>query len=237
MSGNKDGYVAGLHRGRIPAVELFQVSDEWATQQGDAHQGTVTSQWRIRVHAGGITEPAAEEVARRIAYAGLIIARSQDYLRVGGETIGSWSESPFGYALEIEFSVTHSTTRETYSTNPATPGGTVPDGGAVGGITRTIDWNETSPISILALPAGQAVSNVAVSVETAFNGASPTVTVGVDGDQPRYLGTSDSDLTEDDSVWEADADDTGALTVKVWLTPGVGASAGQIKVQVMTTAA
>jgi hypothetical protein len=236
LAGNKEGYVAGLHRGRLPAIELFQTSDTWTqASAGDGGHGTVSASWTVRVHSAIFNQDLAEEQCRSILYAMLVKARENAYFSIGEDAVQTFQESPLGYHIECQMTVITTMTRETYETTPASSGGTIPDGGVVGGISRTINWNETSPISILALPAGQAIALVQLKVVTAFDGVTPTVSVGVDGDNGRFLATDESDLTDNNTVWERDADDAGPGTIKVYLNL-TGATVGQIKVQILTTA-
>lgn len=238
LVGDKDGFIHQLHRGRLPAVELFQDSDLWTqASHGDGGQGTTTARWTMRVHSGLFDQNLAEEQCRRIAYAALIKIREQNYFAIGDDNVAEFNESPLGYSLTVSIIVTTSMGRDTYETTPSGSSGTVPDGGAVGGIRSVINYNDASPKSILALPAGQALAEVQVKVEVPFDGASPSITIGIDGDQERYLAAADSDLAVPDSVWQKDLDDTGPKTVKVWITPGAGATQGRVTVQLLATAA
>ena len=235
--GNKDGFIAGLHRGRLPAVEIYQVSDAWTQLSADSSgQGVMLARWVLRVHSGLPDQDLAEDQCRAVLYAALVAARAQQYFRIGEDSLQDFNESPLGYSLTCDFSVQTTMSRETYETTPTGSTGGISDGGVVGGISKTINWNDTSPVSILALPAGQALALAQLKVTSDFDGTSPSITVGVDGDQERYLAAADSDLAQVDSVWERDVDDPGAKTVKVWIVPGAGATKGQVKVQLITTA-
>ncbi len=235
--GDKNGFIAGLHRGRLPAVEVFQKSDTWTLLSADeGGQGTMSATWTARVHSGLPDQDLAEDQVRAIIYAMLIKVRANRYFTIGDDIISNFSESPLGYALEVEMTVVTAMGRDTYETSADTTPGTIPDGGAVGGISFDVNFNDTSPVSILALPAGQAINGVQVKVLTTFDGASPSVTVGVTGDQSRYMAAADSDVAQAGTVWEQDADDPGPQTVKVWITPGAGATQGKVRVQITATA-
>ena len=235
LAGNKDGYIAGLHRGRLPAIEVFQVGDTWTQLSAEnGGQGLVQARWTLRVHSGLYDQDLAEDQCRQIVYAALAKIRATDHFRIGEDAVETFDETPLGYSLEVQLTVQMAADRGTFHYTPDTT--PIPDGGVVGGITKTINFDDVSPVSILALPAGQALSGVQVSVVTAFDGATPTLTVGVDGDQERYLAADQNDLTLVDTVWDIDANDSGPKTVKVWLDPGVGATFGQVKVQLTTTA-
>lgn len=235
LAGNKDGYIAGLHRGRLPAIEVFQVSDTWEQRSADnGGMSMLTARWTLRVHSGKVDQDLAEDECRAIAYSALTKIRETDHFRMGDDATETFDESPLGYSMEVQVTIEMAADRSTFHRTPSTT--PIPDGGTVGGITKTINFDDTSPVAILALPAGQALSGVQVSVITAFDGATPTLTVGIDGDQGRYLAADENDLTLVDTVWDRDANDSGPKTIKVWLDAGVGASMGQVKVQLMTTA-
>lgn len=237
MPGNRDGYAHGLHRGRLPALEIFQNGDTWTqltAQEGGS--GTMQASWTLRAHSGLPDQDLAEEQVRRIVYAALIKVREQGYFRIGEDTIETFDETPLGYSISVTVTVQTTMSRETYETTPSEAVGDVPDGGDVGGISKTINWNDASPVSILALPAGQAIATVQAKVITAFNGDTPSLTIGVDGEPDRYLASDESDLTLAPSVWERDADDAGPRTVKVWVAPGAGATQGQVSIQIIATA-
>lgn len=233
LKGDRDGYIAELHRGRLPAVEIIQEPGE-AWKQSALDQGTVTASWRVRVHVGNLSQEDAEEASRDILYAGLIKVRATNYFKIGDETVNTFNASPLGFYLETVLDVVTAMDRTDYETDPADV--TVPptSGGDVGGISLTINYNTVSPVSILTLDADQAIDTVSVEVITPFDGTAPTVTIGVTGDQERYLAAADSNIKQANSTWEKDANDTGPKTVKVWVAPD-GSSAGSIKVQISVT--
>ncbi len=235
LLGDRQGYIAELHRGRLPAVELFmaQNSDQWTEHAYNL--GNVRAVWRARIHVADLTQDAAEEHSRQIMYAGLIALRANNYFHVGEDRVIGFNGSTLGHTLEVEFDVDLVQSRETYGTTPASSIGPVPDGGVVGGIRIAINFDDTSPVSVLALPADQAVDSVQIHVVTAFDGTAPVCTIGIDGDQGRYMGEDDSDLTDADTKWEKDSDSPGPQTIKVWLDPD-GSAQGQIIVQIVTTA-
>jgi hypothetical protein len=237
LTGDKDGFVHSLHRGLLPAVEVFQTGDTWTNASaGDGGQGITRARWVLRVHSGVPDQNLAEEQCRAIAYASLIKIREQPYFTVGDDALQTFQESPLGYSMEIEIDVTTSMGRDTYETTPSGTSGPVPDGGAVGGISTDINFNTTSPVSVLALPIGQALARIELKVKTDFDGGAPTITVGIDGDQSRYLAADDSDLKHVDSVWMKDISDAGPRTVKVWIEPD-GSTQGQVNIQLIAVAA
>lgn len=237
QSGDKDGYIDGLHRGRMPAMEIFQKSDTWSLLSADnGGQGTMSARWMLRVHSGIPSQDLAEDQCRAIIYAALIKVRENRYFTIGDDIVSNFVESPMGYSMEVELEVVTAMGRDTYETTPDSTSGDIPTGGIVGGISYDINWDSSSPVSVLALPADQAINGIQAKVLTAFDGVGAAITVGVDGDEERYLAAVDSDLFLADTVFDKDADDTGPRTVKVWVTPGTGASQGVVRIQITTTA-
>lgn len=61
--------------------------------------------------------------------------------------------------------------------------------------TTTLAFGDTSPKSMFTLPANAVVHDVQVVIDTAFNGTTPTMSVGVNGGSAsKYMGTADNDL-------------------------------------------
>lgn len=232
LTGDRDGYIGELHRGRLPAVELIQERDAWSQKSLD--NGLVTSTWRIRVHIGHSDQVEAEANARAILYAGLIKVRQSNYFKIGDDNVSEFQGSPLGHMLETVITVEHVMRRSTYETqNTGTT--TVPQSeGGMGGISLEIGYNDTSPVAILVVDADQAVDEVSLQVLEEFDDAASTVTIGIDGEQGRYLAGNESDVTELDSIWQKDANDTGPKTIKVWIHPGASTQ-GRIAVQISLT--
>ncbi len=233
LQGDRDGYIGELHRGRLPAVEIIQQPGEaW---QEEAYQvGKVRHSWMIRVHVAGFSQVTAEAQARAILYAGLIQVRALNYWKVGGDTVGEFSASALGHQLECVITCESVMERADYETTPESVVVPPTSEGDVGGISTTINYNSASPVAILTIPADQALDTVSVEVITPFDGTLPTLSIGIDGEQGRYMATSENDITEAGSTWEKDANDAGVRTVKVWLG-GTGATQGQVKVQLSVT--
>jgi hypothetical protein len=235
LKGDRAGLLAELHRGRLPAVEIFQVDDHWKAL-GDIQLGVVTSRWGIRVHVATMTQTAGEELARNIVYAGLIIARNQNYFFIGDETITNFGDSPLGYTIEVQFNLQSAMDRKTYETDFSTPGGgTPPSGGSVGGIRTELQYNAAYPFAVLALPAGQALDEVEVIMEIPFNDPTATIEVGIPSSHGAYMTAGDVDVTSTDS-FEREASAVGPLTVFVYCNPGTS-TAGKFVVQIVTTGA
>jgi hypothetical protein len=234
LVGDRDGYIHQLHRGRLPAVELIMGGETWK-QLGDVDMGTVKTPWLIRIHVGGFDQAAAEVLARAILYAGLIKTRAQNYFKIGDDVVSKFQGSPLGHMLEANITVENAMGRDTYETTPDTVNTPPTSSADVGGISTLVNYNDVSPKAVLTIPAGQAINGVQIAVLTPFNGASPSVTIGVNGNQSKYMAAADSDVTMGGASFEADADDVGPLTVNVYITPGAGCTQGQIEVQISTT--
>lgn len=112
LPGDAAGFVAGLHRGRLPAVELFQADDTWDRQT--IRGGTINSTWVMRAHAPDITKAAAESRARKILLVSLAVLRADAYLDEGEEAFGSLVAGPFGHYLEVRITLAHVYARATY---------------------------------------------------------------------------------------------------------------------------
>ncbi len=110
MVGQKDGYVAGLHRGRLPAVEVWPIDEDWTRES--ANGGTVITQWGIRVHHNGPTPALAEEACRLGLYSCFAQVRgdaSSNGLSIGAkEHVPALVQTPLGFALESEIAFAHS---------------------------------------------------------------------------------------------------------------------------------
>jgi hypothetical protein len=65
--------------------------------------------------------------------------------------------------------------------------------------TTTVNFGDTSPITLFTLPANAIIDHVDVIVDTAFDGT-PSLTVGIAGDTAKYMGAGDNLLTEV-AVW------------------------------------
>jgi hypothetical protein len=113
LAGTRDGYIAGLHRGRLPAIEVWPDAESW--EHAAAEGGGQTSVWALRVHTRGPSLEAADSTARRIIAACFSVLRAQDQLDVGGgEAVDTLTATPYGFALGARFSVTTSYGREAY---------------------------------------------------------------------------------------------------------------------------
>jgi hypothetical protein len=103
------------------------------------------------------------------------------------------------------------------------------------GATKTILYNEVSPIKIISIDSSGALNTISVRVVSAWDGTGASLTIGVSGDQTKYFASSELDLTCSDCVFEKDFDEAGPLEIYAYFAPGAGASAGQVRIQTTTT--
>jgi hypothetical protein len=54
-----------------------------------------------------------------------------------------------------------------------------------------VNYNDTSPVTIFTLPANTFLLSVTVEISTAFDGAIPSLAIGVSGDTDRHMLTSE----------------------------------------------
>lgn len=232
LPGDKGGYVLGLHRGRLPALEVFAAPQEWEHQATEG--GTIRTVWTLRAHHNGPTWDAADQACRAILQQALAVLRTQAYLFEGSESFRSLAASPLGFQVECDVQMVHTYCRTTYELGALPPPD--PDGSMPGGTTYLVDIT-TSPagVVILNLPAAQALDNVEVQILEAWNGTGASIAVGKVGTPSAYFAAGDVDVTELGTT-EADFDELGPLSVLVTVTPGTGATTGQARVQITTTA-
>ena len=119
LRGNAEGTLIGkLHRGRLPAVEVFQ--DATNLDKRGYWGGVENGAWRIRVHCSGKYQEQAITRAHYIMRAALAVARSIPQLRHGNATIGALVPSPFGYYLEATMEVRTMVDENTYELSSIT---------------------------------------------------------------------------------------------------------------------
>jgi hypothetical protein len=115
LPGDAAGYVAGLHRGRLPAVEVYQAGDRWDRQANNG--GTINTTWALRVHVPELTKSAAESRARAVLLVALAMLRSDQYMFEGEEEFGAFAPGPLGHSLEVRITLAHTYDRATYETD------------------------------------------------------------------------------------------------------------------------
>lgn len=109
MVGDRNGYIGGLHRGRLPAIELWKEASEW--ERTSVNGGTMVSHWRMRFHHNGPTQELAEAALRVAVGVAFTMIRSNQIsgLDVGAtETIGEVVPSPYGFQVEAVIDFDHS---------------------------------------------------------------------------------------------------------------------------------
>lgn len=107
------GYVAGMHRGRLPMIEVFRANpDNWnrLTSEG----GEVSRALGIRVHVPGPSQAAAERLGQEIMSAALSEIRSTEYFRDGSDSVDPMVRGVLGFAITGTVNATHAYDRGTY---------------------------------------------------------------------------------------------------------------------------
>lgn len=61
--------------------------------------------------------------------------------------------------------------------------------------TTTIDYDSASPVAMFAKPAGAVVMLASVVIDTPFDSAAPSLSIGVAGTASKYVGSTEVDLT------------------------------------------
>ncbi len=237
LCSNGQGFLGGIHRGRLPLIEVWQLPDQTWDRQSVSGCGTMTTAWRVRVHVNGPGWQAADSLARGVAQVALAAIRSDYYLSVGDESIGELVATPLGFALDVDLSMEHTFSRTAYETDAVvTPGDPVVVIPSVGGYTALITWSDASPVAVWTMPTGQSLDNIEVQVIEAWDGAGASITIGTAGDPARYFATGDSELGVAGRTYEQDFDEAGLIAIVCTVTPGAGASTGQVRLQITTTA-
>lgn len=234
LVGDAEGYVAGLHRGRLPAVEIFPVADEWDRQT--ASGGLIASRWAIRAHVAELGKGAADSRARAILCVALAAIRSDDYLGEGGERFSELRPGPLGHTLTVELTLAHSFCRSTYETDAViTPGDPVVVLPGPGGNALTVAWDEVSPRLVLSVPEGQAINRMDIHIIDAWDGSGASLTVGDAVDPAAFFAASDVELDTPGVTFSRDFDRRGVFEIVAHFTGGVGATQGRARVQVSVT--
>lgn len=73
----------------------------------------------------------------------------------------------------------------------------VANGSAAGGMiadTTALAFGSASPLTLFTLPANAVIFRVRIIVDTAFNGTTPQVTIGISGTTAKYTAAADCDL-------------------------------------------
>jgi len=130
LPGDRAGYVGGLHRGRLPALEIHQTADTWERQATSG--GTITTEWIMRAHVPEPSLAEAEERARGMLLVALANLRADPYLTEGREQFDAVQAGPLGHSLAVRFTLFHTYDRATYETDgiiapPPAPPASDPD--------------------------------------------------------------------------------------------------------------
>jgi hypothetical protein len=98
IAGNKKGYIFGLHRGRLPMVEIWQTAED--PNRTSWFQGWVITTWNIRVHVAGVDQQLSERQARLIMSTIIAVIRNNLRQKFGREHIGEFMPGVVGHQLE-----------------------------------------------------------------------------------------------------------------------------------------
>jgi hypothetical protein len=97
--------------------------------------------------------------------------------------------------------------------------------------SQTLLFNDASPVTLTTLAAGKRVVSVLVSVQTGFDGAGASVTVGTDAVPDLIVSDADLDITSPGTYSVSPLHKAVALDVlKIFITPGTLATTGEISV-------
>jgi hypothetical protein len=232
--GNSLGYVQGLHRGRLPFIELFQSPQTWESQT--ATGGTTETVWNIRCHVPGPTHAAAQSKAQEIIQVCLAAIRSLDYFFQGGQAFTELQESPLGFSLSCSMVFSQTFCKSDFGTGiVVTPGSPVVVVPGVGGTTFLFSFNEVTPSIVFMLPAGQSLDNVEIQILDAWDGVGASIAIGVIGSPNLFFapGVIEPDLAG--ATFEVDEDLAGPQTVIATWVPGAGATSGTARIQLTVT--
>jgi hypothetical protein len=94
-------------------------------------------------------------------------------------------------------------------------------------LEHTFAFGDPSPLTIYVTTAIR-ISSIDVEIIEAFNGTSPTISVGVTGDEEKYVQVSENNPSEIGryQICPVSIESEVDIDVKLYVTPGVGATAG-----------
>lgn len=177
---------------------------------------------------------------------GSVIAASGDFLELNEDAAGSGSD----YKMTLARPASGMSSAVTF-TLPATAGtpaqALVTDGSGVLNWTTiaagsdkivtdttSVAFGSTSPTSMFTLPANAVISEIAVVIDTSFNGT-PSLSVGISGTLSKYLASTQIDLTQPAmTVFEIQPGmpSVGTTEALIFTYAAGGASAGAARILV-----
>lgn len=103
--------------------------------------------------------------------------------------------------------------------------------------TTTLAFNTSSPLTLFTLPANAVIDWVEVIVDTAFDGTTPSVTIGISGTTSKYQGAGDNDLATLGGyrTYPGIAAAGGTEALIATFTAGGGATVGSARILVAYT--
>jgi len=102
------------------------------------------------------------------------------------------------------------------------------------GTTYLANYGDASPVPIFTLLSNQALDKIDVTIIQAFNGVGASIKIGVAGQDDRYFEAIDTELGLL-ATFSKDFSDLGPKIITITITPGTGASSGQVRIQISTT--
>ncbi len=103
------------------------------------------------------------------------------------------------------------------------------------GGTYSAQYNEVSPVTFYVVPNTQALDEISVKIVEAFDGTGASLKIGTAIDDDRFFEVTDVDLTDDGTTYQKGFDDLGEISLVLTIDPGVGATQGEILIQISTT--
>ena len=94
-------------------------------------------------------------------------------------------------------------------------------------LVHSFAYGDATPAMVGTLPAGAVISAVTLIILTAFNGVSPALAVGDDGNDSRFMTAEQNDAGEAVAYTTSPGEKlSAAVTVRLSIQPGTGATAG-----------
>lgn len=91
-------------------------------------------------------------------------------------------------------------------------------------VYTTVLYTQTSPVPIITLPGNSVVLSTQVTVNSPFNGTTPTLNVGINSDQDLLIEANEIDLTTVDVFKDSSNTILGSGSQQVFVYPSFGAS-------------
>jgi hypothetical protein len=116
LSGDRRGLIGTLHRGRLPAMELWDGGE--ITENTNPDESWITVTWGIRARVGGVSKDLAENLARAMLAAVFSVIRGNLRQRWGGESCNAIKSDTLSHYVEGSFTVINRIARGTFGLQP-----------------------------------------------------------------------------------------------------------------------